>query len=282
MDPGFGLALFACSGPGAPISQAKNFTDPLADAVVVGILACLSFRRWREGRGSVCVPTLCGALLAFHPAWTVTGGGGDCASAKALESLFVTMLAGACVAAPWLMHRTSFRRADIPGERPAVPPDARTCAAQPCSLPEDPAPRTGESAPKISALWQTFCDFVDAVVSRAFAAMAVGLFAYVQYLLFMPRPQFARSPTGWWALRPVYFLAHIEPDDDWGNWALGPLYFLRNASPADDWIGYALLAVAVPCLLSVVLWPNRRTALAASLTAWAWVIPGTVRALFFV
>jgi uncharacterized protein (TIGR03067 family) len=43
---------------------------------------------------------------------------------------------------------------------------------------------------------------------------------------------------------------------------------LRNASPADDWIGYALLAVAVPCLLSVVLWPNRRTALAASLTAW--------------
>ena len=63
------------------------------------------------------------------------------------------------------------------------------------------------------------------------------------------------------------------------NWVLGPLYFLANASPADDWIGYSLLAVAVPCLLSVVVWPNRWTAMVSSLTAWAWVLPVTVKLL---
>jgi hypothetical protein len=282
MDPGFSLALFACSGPGAPISQAKNFTQPLADAVVVGILACLSFRRWREGRGPVYVPILCSALFAFHPAWTVTGGGGDCGSAKALESILITMLAGACVAAPWFVNRTLLLSGDVPGGRPTVPPDTRFCRAPPSGLPETSAPQPGDPAPKRSARWTTFGDWLDAVVSRVFAVIAVGLFAYVQYLLFMPRPEYARSPTGWWALRPVHFLVHIKPDDDWGNWALGPLYFLRNASPADDWIGYVLLTVAVPCLLSVVIWPSRRTALAASLTAWAWVVPATVRALFFV
>jgi hypothetical protein len=62
--------------------------------------------------------------------------------------------------------------------------------------------------------------------------------------------------------------------------ALGPLYFfLDGTSGAHDWIGIALLAVALPCLVAVVIRPNRWTALVASLTAWAWVIPATLKAL---
>jgi hypothetical protein len=91
--------------------------------------------------------------------------------------------------------------------------------------------------------------------NRFLAVVLVGLFALVQ--------------LGWY-LRAL----SGEP-----NWVLGPLYFLVNASSADDWIGYALLTVTVPCLLSVVFRQNRWTALAASLTAWAWVIPGTVKVL---
>ncbi len=94
---------------------------------------------------------------------------------------------------------------------------------------------------------------------RLLAAVPIALFANAQYR---------------WYLRELRPGGKPSP-----NWVLGPLYFLVNTSPADDWIGYALLAVAVPCLLSVVVWPNRWTALVASLTAWAWVIPGTVKAL---
>jgi hypothetical protein len=86
----------------------------------------------------------------------------------------------------------------------------------------------------------------------------------------IPIGVFALAQAGWYARARE----SLEP-----NWVLGPLYFLANASSDDDWIGYALLAVAVPCLLSVLVRPGRWTALVASLTAWAWVLPGTVTAL---
>jgi hypothetical protein len=82
----------------------------------------------------------------------------------------------------------------------------------------------------------------------------VGLFAFVQYRRYLLEMQFRHAP---------------EP-----YWTIGPLYFLANADPSDDWVGYALLAVAAPCLLAVVIWPGRRTALLASLTALAWVVSG--------
>jgi hypothetical protein len=92
--------------------------------------------------------------------------------------------------------------------------------------------------------------------NRLLALVLVGLFAFAQF--------------GWYSRA----LSGAEP-----NLVLGPLYFLVNASSADDWIGYALLTVTVPCSLAVVFRQNRWTALAASLTAWAWVLPGTMKVL---
>jgi hypothetical protein len=84
----------------------------------------------------------------------------------------------------------------------------------------------------------------------------------------VPVGVFALAQAGWYARARET----LEP-----NWVPGPLYFLVSVSSADDWIGHALLAVAVPSLLSVVVRPCRWTALVASMTARAWVLPGTVR-----
>jgi hypothetical protein len=59
---------------------------------------------------------------------------------------------------------------------------------------------------------------------------------------------------------------------------LGPLWYLVNVDESDDWIGHALLAVVVPCILSVVVWPSRWTAVLALLTVLVWVIPGCMEA----
>ncbi len=99
--------------------------------------------------------------------------------------------------------------------------------------------------------------FVGAL-RRLIAAVPVGLFAYVQYAWFLED----RRLRGW-----------FEPYK-----VLGPLYFLANNNPADDWIGYALLAIAAPCLLAVVVWPTRWTALLAVAAGLAWVVPGCVDA----
>jgi hypothetical protein len=68
---------------------------------------------------------------------------------------------------------------------------------------------------------------------RLVAAVPVALFGYVQYSYFLKDRRLNRFFTPYRAL--------------------GPLYFLANQSPEDDWVGYALLAVAVPCLLAVVI-----------------------------
>jgi hypothetical protein len=91
---------------------------------------------------------------------------------------------------------------------------------------------------------------------RLVAAVPVALFGYVQYAYFLQDRRLS------------HFFKPYR--------ALGPLYFLANQSPADDWIGYALLAVAVPCLLVVVVWPRRWTMLLAIVVALAWVFPGCI------
>jgi hypothetical protein len=91
---------------------------------------------------------------------------------------------------------------------------------------------------------------------RLVAAVPVALFGYVQYAYFLKDRRLNRFFTPYRAL--------------------GPLYFLANQSPEDDWVGYALLAVAVPCLLAVVIWPRRWTMLIAIAVALAWVFPGCI------
>jgi hypothetical protein len=128
-----------------------------------------------------------------------------------------------------------------PGEPPRHPQGIQL--GPQASGPQDPVPRPGLG----------YRLFVGAV-RRLGAAVPVGLFAFAQYGQYQREMEFRNAP---------------EP-----FWTIGPLYFLTNADPSDDWIAYVLLVLAAPCLLAVVVWPGRWTALLASLTALAWVVSG--------
>jgi len=229
----------------------------LALAVVTGLLGYACLRRWCETGGPAFCPSVCGIVLLLHPAWTVSAIHGDCGSEKLSMSVLATVVAGVFA----LVQQTAGRRAtseDGLTVRPIHAGDTRFFAGESFH-----GVRVDAAASRPPDL--TPVDLPDAIdrrlvlraANRFLALVLVGLFAFAQF------GWFSRALSG-----------HSEP-----NWVLGPLYFLVNASSADDWIGYALLTVAVPCLLSVVFRQNRWTALAASLTAWARVIPGTLKAL---
>src|SRR5262249_35801961 len=157
------------------------------------------------------------------------------------------------VLAQWVPGIGARRRAESAPERPAGDGDTRFYAGEP--------PRgsgvysghpPGTDRPVSGPQEGTGRRLLVGAGRRLFAAILVGTFGFVQHARYLDSKA---------------LLDRYEPD-----WVLGPLYFLANASPADDWIGYALLAVAVPCLLAFVVWPNRWTALVASLTALAWVV----------
>jgi hypothetical protein len=236
--------LFATSRVSRPWSVDEDalFSDALA--VAIGLALYVSLRKWSANRESRACVIACALVLLFHPAWTLRIVGDA-------EMSIWWVLTATCAGVWTFLHFVPPGK--LGDRKPAPltgPPDLSDTADQP---PPPPAPecRPGK---------RMQVGFPLTTAYRLLAALGVGLFAHGQYVWY----QHARS--GWFS--------HPEP-----SWALGPLYFLLNASPADDWIGYALLAVAVPCLLSVVVRPNRWTALVASLTAWAWVIPGTVKAL---
>ncbi len=253
--------LFACSGPGATEVTLKNIFDVKVMAAATALMAYASVRRWSLTRQGVVFPINCLLLLCFHPAWgRGVGGGGDCGTGAFFTSLLVTALAGACVFRQRKAVATPAMQPVLLGGNTADPADT------PAST--DDLPRTEGGVPgdvsgsQPPELWwgdRTGVRLLVGIVRRLLVAVPLAMFADVQY--------------AWYR-----YLQWIQPQPK-PNWVFGPLYFLLNASPDDDWIGYTLLAVAVPCLLSVVVWPSRRTALVASLTAWAWVIPATVKAV---
>jgi hypothetical protein len=227
------------------------FSDALA--VVIGLALYVSLRRWSANRESRAGVIACALVLLYHPIWVFLFHPIMSFRNVGVDKMIIwSVLAAICV---WVCALSQWVRSGKPRDKKraslAEPPDPRdtrfTAEPPPWPAPE-PRPDKG-----------TFARFLLATAYRLLAAFGVGLFAHAQYV--------------WYVHERSAWLGNPEP-----NWALGPLYFLVNASPADDWIGYALLAVAVPCLLSVVVWPNRWTALVASLTAWAWVIPATVKA----
>jgi hypothetical protein len=243
----FTPSLFACSGDGAGSAIAANEMTSLTLAVITALIGYVSLRLWFDTRGSTTYPTICGLLLFFHPAWSVSARSGDCGNGQFGLSVLATGVAVGCV---------------LTQCRPGQPLKGRV---EPPVGAGDPRICTSESLhPGAPVVWQSHSiadRIVIGIALRLLAAIPLGLFAWAQYRWY-----------GWYPFGRQY--SSSRP-----NWVLGPLYFLANASPADDWIGYSLLAVAVPCLLSVVVWPNRWTAMVSSLTAWAWVLPVTVKLL---
>jgi hypothetical protein len=258
MPAGLILVLWACSGSGASVSIHTNILRSVGLGLVTAALTYGSLRRWAATRALGICPAVCWFLLVAHPAWLVSAVDGDCGRLKFHTSVIATAIAGACVLAQWLPGiRPTLREWPAP-EPPADNGDTRFYAGEPTRgavvYAGQPA---GADRPESGPHEEAGRRLLVGASRRLFAAILVGIFGYVQYVRY---------------LRSGEFLQWCEPD-----WVLGPLYFLANTSPADDWIGYALLAVAVLSLLAVVVWPNRWTALVASLTALAWVAPGYIQ-----
>lgn len=260
--------LLACSGPGAGAAIYLNTVYSQLLAAVTGLMLYASMRRWFKTKGRGTYPAVFAFLLLLHPAWTVSAISGDCGHAKFETSVLVTIIGAVCLVAQWLHGPASGTPRTEPhdeAESPVAPPpvaaDTRFFAGdppRPVGVYAGEPPKSEAESP--AAKEEILDRFFLAIGLRLLAAVPVGLFANAQYRWYLhERWQWPGNPAP--------------------NWVLGPLYFLVNTSPADDWIGYALLAIAVPCILSVVVWPSRWTALVASLTAWAWVIPATVKAL---
>jgi hypothetical protein len=76
------MNIFACSGPGAGETIARNIELGYIHAAVVGgmlvvswVLFAIDPRRW-------IVPTIIFGLVALHPAWTISAIHGDCGFLK--------------------------------------------------------------------------------------------------------------------------------------------------------------------------------------------------------
>jgi len=84
----------ACSGPGAVVIAAENtfISCALAGGSLVILLVLFRLTRAHAlARSLVYFPVI---LMAFHPAWLMSGSNGDCGAMKALAStvIFVAML----------------------------------------------------------------------------------------------------------------------------------------------------------------------------------------------
>jgi hypothetical protein len=248
-------ALFSCSG-GTGIAINTLYSVTLA--AVTALATCEALRLWCVTRGAGLGPAICGFLLLFHPAWTISALHRDCGAQKFFLSVVVTVIAGVCV---FIQRLTAPpRRLELPASQPSDSHETRFFTGEvhrADGILAGPLPTEGQAVSGRQE-WMIHPPH-SRILPRLLAAVPVALFGYVQYVWFLG----ARSTS------------YAEP-----NWVLGPLYFLANSPGADDWIGYVLLAVAVPCLLSVVCWPTRWTALIASFTGWAWIIPATVKVIW--
>jgi hypothetical protein len=238
--------LFASSGWSlAPLYSVFLFAVTVVIAYVSLRLAIDTEMLWQ-------CPTLCGFMLLMHPCWTISTIHGDGGDAQCNASFVFCLVACCCVVVQY-SFRQRMRHQQRALNEAAMAWEMRHGLE---FFPGDPATPSAEMASH--GLKRTDVP-LPGLTNRILAATLLALFAYFQWRWFIRGPNLGR----------------FEPE-----WILGPLYFLHNPSRAQDWIGYALLTVAVPCLLSVVIWPNRWTALVASLTAWGWVLPGTVECFY--
>lgn len=250
--------LFACYDEGGGTATRFLYAHTLGFATA--LLTYISWRRWSVVRGSAARPYTCLVLFLLHPAW-LGGAGTDCGRGMYEWAVLFTTIAATCVLTQWLpdvRQWLPFARPkaveSLPEDRLAGPVDTRFFAGEP---PRVTGVYAGEAPHPVAPRGEVDWAVLAATGRRLLALIPIGMFANTQYA---------------WYLRETKIGEHVP------HRVLGPLYYFVTTSPADDWIGYALLAVAVPCILSVVVWPNRWTALVASLTVLAWVAPGAVEA----
>lgn len=109
--------MFACSGPGAGAAIAESIRISQIHAVVLALMLLVSAGLSRlNGKRVVTLVLL--ALLAIHPAWTVSALVGDCGHLKQCAVWFVTVAAS--LALIWqVAHLDPLNRS---GNPPSAPP----------------------------------------------------------------------------------------------------------------------------------------------------------------
>jgi hypothetical protein len=213
-------------------------------------------------KGGGSYPLICGTILIAHPAWSVSALSGDCGGMAWFCSMVATGIAFACVFVQSLYGRTRLLPSQPARERTGTAPESGQFTGD-MQAPQSITVGTYLGSPAEFAL-SVEPDprpLVARVIHHLFAASVIALFGLLQCVEY------------------VYYRRAMRVGINNPSLVLGPLYFLTNQSPTDDWIGYGLLALALPCLLAVVVWPTRKTAWIATLTVWAWLMPAAIDTL---
>lgn len=84
--------MFACSGPTAPYVTAQSIRTGEIHAAVLGVLLVVSVAI-AVTYGKRIIPLALLALLAVHPAWTISATRGDCGFYKVAMSWACTCVA---------------------------------------------------------------------------------------------------------------------------------------------------------------------------------------------
>jgi hypothetical protein len=84
--------MFASSGPGVDADTAENIRTAGIHAAILALLLLVSVAITFRGRGRAVSGILL-ALLALHPAWTISASMGDCGFLKVAASWIVTGIA---------------------------------------------------------------------------------------------------------------------------------------------------------------------------------------------
>jgi hypothetical protein len=114
------MDLLACSGPGAGATISRNIEFAYGQAACGALLAAVSLGLCLAACRRRLYPALCAALLAVHPAWTVSALGGDCGALKAGAAVAFTGAAALLVVAQ-LAHGAVTRH-QHPGRAEVAPP----------------------------------------------------------------------------------------------------------------------------------------------------------------
>ena len=120
------MELFACSGPGAGATIARNIELGYTNAAVAGGLLLVSLAVAALGTRRWVAPAVLAGLVALHPAWTISAISGDCGFFKRDASLVFTV-AGA-ITLCWQLARGLWfgRRRVMRSEADAERPDGRS------------------------------------------------------------------------------------------------------------------------------------------------------------
>ena len=102
------MGPFACSGPGAPLTIARNIQIGYTQAEVMPGLLAASLLVFALGPRRRVIPVILFGLLALHPAWTISAISGDCGHTKRDASYVFTAIGS--IALCWQVARAVWSR----------------------------------------------------------------------------------------------------------------------------------------------------------------------------